>query len=274
MSRKKEGENRGMRYHVLGSLVALALLTTTPNLQNNNSRDLETIVNKEDVRAIPSESNSLITLNSFINRNKPAERAMFESYIRLNPQKNVINTFSNMYDRIEIYTDLFNELEEKYELPKGILAGLALQESQGYPDKLAYNADGGVGLFQLQPGVGASYGMNIYGDSRRVGVDKKNGNDVKRLVDRFNNNLISLSEFDDRFNPYLSSIAAARHLHKYKKVLEQRGTYTSKLLIDSYNKGVYSKHLNEESLHVIRVENFRDQYNGLSSAAFKKNIEN
>lgn len=259
---KKRG--RAAAYFGLAGILALTLLTR-PSSSDYEPSNLETIVNKEDVRVEPP--NPQVTLNNFLHRNKSKEQAIFDSYLALNPQKNVLNTFENMHDRIKIYTDLFDELETKYDLPRGILAGLAMQESQGYPDKLAYNGDGGVGLFQIQPGVAADLNLKVYGDSRRVGADKAHGKDMRDLAARFDNNLVALSTLDERFNPYLSSKAAAMHLNNYKKTLERTGRFSPELLIDAYNKGVYSKHLNKKSLHVLRVTNYMQQYNG--SAAFK-----
>lgn len=251
---------------LVGALVATFMSctsfdTSTNTPSNKSPTNLETIINEEDVTPQIAPYHHQQVLSKAVFGQNSLSHKYLNKYLEAQIPINALSSFENMYERIHIYNDLFDDLENTYDLPRGILAGLAMQESQGFPTKLAYNGDGGAGLLQIQPGVMKDLGKKTWGSSRRVGVDTVNGRELKTLKRDLEDNIVALSVADDRFNPYLNSLAAATHLKTYKESLERRGTYSDKLLIDAYNKGAWSAHLSENSLHVRRTYNYVKQYN-------------
>ncbi len=164
-------------------------------------------------------------------------------------------TIRGKFERTYRWDKILDEKEEKYGIPKGLLKGLAMRESYGDPLKLNERGDGGVGLFQFQPGTAKHYNLSIYGDSGQTGKDKEHGEEMKALVSKYNYNYAVLSQIDERFNVEKSSDAAARFLvDLYKRYKDWDKA------LSAYNRGTPAKNP-QSTNHVKKVLEYKDYYN-------------
>lgn len=166
-----------------------------------------------------------------------------------------IKTPQGKFERTYRWDRALDNAEEKYDIPKGLLKGLAMRESYGDPLKLNESGDGGAGLFQFQPGTAKEYGLKIYGNSNNTGKDKKNGNKLKRIVKEDKYNYKKLAKIDDRFNVNKSSNAAAKFL---KNLYRRFGTWDRAL--SAYNRGTPARNPKATN-HVRFIREYQNYYN-------------
>lgn len=165
-------------------------------------------------------------------------------------------------------------IEQKYGLPRGCLKGLMMQESYGDPTRLNDSRDGGAGPFMFQPGTAREYGLKIYGDSKKTGVDKKHGKTLQALKEKYKSNLDSLSKYDERFDIEKSADAAARYLVKLHDKYEKRNPDEGEeklwnRALSAYNRGQSAKNP-EKTPHVKAVRKFQDIYNKNDKTDYSK----
>jgi hypothetical protein len=161
------------------------------------------------------------------------------------------------FERTYRWDNLLDETEEKYEIPKGLLKGLVMQESYGDPTKLNQSNDGGAGLFMFMPGTAQDMGLKVYEDSKRVSADTKYGERLKKLVEKNNYDYGKLAEIDERFHPEKSADAAGKFLNKLYK---RHGSWEK--ATSAWNRGsgnVAKNPLNQP--HVQKVLEFKEYYN-------------
>ena len=116
------------------------------------------------------------------------------------------------FQRAYRWDKILDRTESKYGIPNGLLKGLAIRESYGDPLRLNMRKDGGAGLFMFSPGTGAAYGLKVSGNVKYTGVDKKNGEKLKKLIAINKNDYRKMGKIDERFDIKKSSEAAARYL--------------------------------------------------------------
>ncbi len=167
-------------------------------------------------------------------------------------------TMQGRVERAKRFDNLFKKYESKYDMPEGLLAGLAMQESYGEPLKLNSSGDGGAGLMQMQPGTAIWLGLEIYGNGVNTGVDLVNGRELKEMVRRNNNDLDLIMKKDERFDPEKSIEAAAKFLNwQY----ERFGDWHSAL--SAYNRGIPAANP-LSTVHVNRTLESKHAYNNNS----------
>lgn len=159
------------------------------------------------------------------------------------------------FERTYRWDETLDKVEEKYQIPKGLLKGLAMRESYGDPLRLNESGDGGAGLFMFQPGTAREMGLKVYGTSKRVGSDKKHGEELKELMIKNNSNYEKMAEFDERFHIEKSSDAAGAYL---KKLHNRYGSWDKAL--SAYNQGRPAPN-SEETKHVKAVREYQSYYN-------------
>jgi len=99
--------------------------------------------------------------------------------------------------------------EDRYSIPHGLLAGLAMVESFGYVYILNSDNDGSAGMFQLEPWVAKKYGMDVY-DPKYAKTNKNYG---RRLENFYKSQTVdSLPHHDQRFDPVISADVAGHYL--------------------------------------------------------------
>ncbi len=155
------------------------------------------------------------------------------------------------------WDEILDKTEERYGIPRGLLKGLAMQESYGDPLKLNEGDDGGAGLFMLMPGTAQEFGLKVFENSKRVSADKEYGKRLRKLVKKLNHDYSKLSEIDERFNVIKSSDVAAKYL---KKLYKKYNSWDKAL--SAYNRGPNNVAENPlKTPHVKKVREFQEYYN-------------
>lgn len=169
------------------------------------------------------------------------------------------STTHGRFQRTYRWDNVLDKTEEKYDIPEGILKGLAMQESYGDPLRLNEGDDGGAGLFMLMPGTAIELGLKVHDDAKSTGKDKGHGNELKELMSKNNYDYGKMAKIDERFDVNKAADAAARYLVKaYKK-------YNSwDKALSAYNRGPNNVAKNPlQTPHVQRVREFQEYYNKL-----------
>ncbi len=168
--------------------------------------------------------------------------------------------FSNRYSergrflRTYRWRKVISEAEKRYNLPRGILAGIIMEESMGNPLELNSRADGGAGLMMFQPGTAREYGLKTLGNSESTGIDRKQGEELAYLVRKEKYNLRKLGNIDERFNITKSVFAGARFLER----LHQR-YHSWNDAISAYNNGTPLEEARNTN-YVEKVKNYQRIY--------------
>jgi hypothetical protein len=164
-------------------------------------------------------------------------------------------TIKGKFERTYRWDEILDNVEDKYNLQRGIMKGLAMRESYGDLLRLNERGDGGAGLFMFQPGTANEYGLKVYGYSRRTGIDREHGRELKELVFKNKNDYSKLAEIDERFDILKSSEAAGKFLSKlYKK----HGSWDKTL--SAYNRGTPARNPLATD-HVKMTRKFQEYYN-------------
>jgi hypothetical protein len=159
------------------------------------------------------------------------------------------------FQRTYRWDKILDETEDRYELPKGILKGLAMQESYGDPLRLNMGKDGGAGLFMFQPRTAKNYGLKVYGKSDKSSADTIHGLELKGLIKINKYDYTKMAKIDERFDIRKSAEAAARYLRDdYKRYKDWDKT------LSAYNQGRPAPNA-KDTEHVKKVTNFQEYYN-------------
>lgn len=164
-------------------------------------------------------------------------------------------TTKGKFERTYRYDKILDEREEKYKIEKGLLKALAMREGNGDPLRLNEAGDGGAGLYQFQPGTAKYCGLNVCGDSNRMGVARSHGKELRKLIKKHKNNYGELAKIDERFDVYKSSDAAGKFL---KKLYNSYGSWDRAL--SAYNRGTPARNCSSTN-HVKFVRAYQRYYN-------------
>lgn len=164
-------------------------------------------------------------------------------------------TTKGKFERTYRWDKILDEREEKYKIEKGLLKALAMREGNGDPLRLNSCGDGGAGLYQFQPGTAKAYGLDIYGNSDRMGRDRNHGKELKEIVKEYKNDYGKLAKIDERFDVYKSSDAAGKFL---EKLYNSYGSWDKAL--SAYNRGQPARNPNLTA-HVKFIRDYQDYYN-------------
>ncbi len=189
-----------------------------------------------------------------------------EESVETNKEVKVVSpymTTQGRFERTYRWDKILDEIEDKYDLPRGILKGLAMQESYGDPLRLNESKDGGAGLFMFQPRTAKHYGLKVYGNSNRSSADKNHGKELKELVREYNSDYQELAEIDERFDVRKSAEAAAKYL---KEDFNRYGSWDKAL--SAYNQGKPAPNASETK-HVKSVKHYQTYYNERDKKDYK-----
>jgi len=185
------------------------------------------------------------------------------SFNAVDPEIIRSTSHSSDYGRF-LRTYRWNQYIEKaevgYNIPRGLLAGLIMQESYGNPLQLNSGNDGGAGLMMFQPGTARAYNLKVYGNSTKTGRDKVHGLAMRNLVKLNNYNYEKLAALDQRFHVARSIDAGARFL---SDLYNKHRSWDDAL--SAYNRGTPAM-LPQTTQHVRRVRYFQRQYLHYSKA--------
>ena len=106
---------------------------------------------------------------------------------------------------------IIDAVERKYGIPRGVLAGLVMQESYGDPLQPNATDDGGIGLIHTQGTTAKILGLKMYGDSHND-HDQKHGKQLKKMFDDCDYVVECVAEQDDRAHPLKNLDAIARYM--------------------------------------------------------------
>lgn len=122
------------------------------------------------------------------------------------------NSVKGKFYRTLRWDEIIRDAEDKYDIPNGLMSGLAMRESSGDPLQLNRGGDGGVGLWQFQPGTAKAYGLKIYGNSSAMGRDRRHGRDMRQLLIEGGWDYETIARLDERVDVRKSTEAAGRFL--------------------------------------------------------------
>ena len=178
--------------------------------------------------------------------------------VEINKEVKVVSpymTTQGRFERTYRWDKILDEIEDKYELPRGILKGLVMRESYGDPLRLNAMGDGGAGLFMFQPRTAKAYGLKVHGTSDRSSADKAHGAELKELVKKHNYDYGKLAVIDERFDVRKSAEAAAKYL---RDDFKRYGSWDKAL--SAYNQGKPAPNASETK-HVKAVREYQAYYN-------------
>ncbi len=165
-------------------------------------------------------------------------------------------TTQGKFERTYRWDKILDEIEKKHGIEKGLIKALAMREGCGDPLRLNSNGDGGAGMYQFQPGTAKYCGLNIYGNSNRMGVARSHGKKLKELIRKHKNNYGELAKIDERFDVYKSSDAAGKFLQQ----LYTKNDYSWDKALSAYNRGTPARNP-RTTAHVKVTRNYQEYYN-------------
>lgn len=104
---------------------------------------------------------------------------------------------------------IYEAVEEAYGMPRGLLAGMIMEESYGNPVQPNSSGDGGLGLVHIQGVVAEENGLNIYGSSGSS-HDTRHGRQIIEMLRECGYDPACAQEHDDRGHLIKVLDAAAR----------------------------------------------------------------
>src|SRR3989344_3687777 len=164
------------------------------------------------------------------------------------------NTTEGKFYRTLRWNSIIADTEKKYGMPSGLMAGLAMRESSGDPLQLNRGGDGGVGLWQFQPGTARRYGLDIYGNSDAMGRDRNHGRDMRELFIESGWDYDTIARLDERVDVRKSTEAAGKFLSD----LHGQHSEWNKAL-SAYNRGKPARHP-ERTEHVRKSRQYGNYY--------------
>ena len=118
------------------------------------------------------------------------------------------------FERSLRFKNITDAVENRYNLPPGLLLAMLIQESSGADVFPNGRDDGGIGLIHMQPAVAAQFGLSTHGNNRAM-VDKEHGRTLRTLIAEKKGNVFALSQDDERFNRLLNVDAVGRMLAEH-----------------------------------------------------------
>ena len=122
-----------------------------------------------------------------------------------------------MIVKLAPYRDMMQSVEQKYGLPKDIIALIVMHESWVGSD-MVNETDGGVGMAHMQTSEAARFGMRVFGSDKAMAADRKLshpkvGKALEKQWDDYNNpNIKGPYPQDERFDPFMGLDLIGRYL--------------------------------------------------------------
>ncbi|WNJ17476.1 hypothetical protein [Pontibacter sp. G13] len=112
------------------------------------------------------------------------------------------------------FKPITDAVEDRYNLPPGMLMAMLVQESNGIPFLTNASDDGGAGMIHMQPSTASAFGLEILDDNEQL-RDFDHGAKLRKLTESLSEDPYLLMEMDDRFHILLNIDAAGRMLAHY-----------------------------------------------------------
>ncbi|MCA9351755.1 hypothetical protein KC929_03185 [Patescibacteria group bacterium] len=147
------------------------------------------------------------------------------------------------------YKNITDAVEDRYQLPRGILLAMIAKESHGIMLLPNGRDDGGFGLIHMQPTIAKKFHLRTYQNCDKH-VCKKHGRELRRELEKYNFNLEEVYQLDERLDALKNIDAAGRMIAVYfyaKPITDRRGKTFSRFksamyrYAGSYNGPKYTK---------------------------------
>jgi hypothetical protein len=183
------------------------------------------------------------------------------------------------------FKNITDVVEERYNLPAGILLAMIMQESSGEPLLLNGRDDGGAGLSHMQPVIAQEFGLNTLNDATGL-VNEAHGKELRELLDNISRYINSIMLLDDRLNwlknvdavgRMLATYMSAGQIDRYDNILQSMiARYSGSINFPTYYKNIdlYMKFLNDDLTYNILNDQFsRDNDNLIINGKESENYE-
>lgn len=107
------------------------------------------------------------------------------------------------------FRPITDAVERRYNLPRGLLVAMIMQESTGLEYVPNLSHDGGAGLIHMQNSTAHEFGLRVSGNPGKT-VDRENGTELLAFIKRVEEDPVSCAQKDDRLNALLNIDAAGR----------------------------------------------------------------
>lgn len=194
---------------------------------------------------------------SFLLAAANAGRIVYHAFQENDQQEIKIDCFSIDENKIEgkfCRTARFDEViaaaEKQYQIPEGMLGGIAMIESYGEPFILNTQDDGSAGLFQIEPEVALEHRFLIYDPVHAKTGSKAYGKALREFVREWQQSDKQLETIDERFNVEKSADIAAKHLTALHEAMKESQKYDKKLAEhDAWDLAVAAYAVGREKAH-------------------------
>lgn len=170
------------------------------------------------------------------------------------------------------FKNITDAVEDRYNLPSGIIFSMMVEESNGVdllPNALG---DGGFGLCHMQPSVAHEFGLKTYKNCKGLVCNGKHSSSckflgkkmnhalaLKKLIIKFSYNRKDLITYDDRLNPLENLDAVGRMLASYMDgpSVKKLGPLRTAICryAGAYNYKAYWRDV-KRSMHLLQDESF------------------
>ncbi len=132
------------------------------------------------------------------------------------------------------YSEIIENASKEYNVSADLVKAIMYQESRGNPK--AVGSCGEAGLMQFMPQTAKSVGINLIFEDANFG---ECDDDAKEYANRLKNeikdkSLDEMKKIDERFDPYKSIVAAAKHIKDLQDVFKDNVL----AIIAAYNAGM------------------------------------
>ena len=172
------------------------------------------------------------------------------------------------------FKNITDAIEERYNLPSGILLAMIMQESSGEPLLLNGRDDGGAGLSHMQPAVAQDFSLKTLNDASGL-VNEAHGKELRYLVSNIPRYIAPLMMLDDRLNwlknldgvgRMLATYMSAGKIDRYDNVLQSMiARYSGAANFSRYYENIdfYMQLLNDDLTYNIIKDQFARDNNNL-----------
>ncbi len=112
------------------------------------------------------------------------------------------------------FKNITSAVEEKYDLPNGLILAMIMEESTGVDLMPNGRDDGGFGLVHMQPQLAVQFSLKTYAGCKELKCFK-HGRELRGILAEHNYDRKTVLKYDDRFHPILNVDAAGRMLKYY-----------------------------------------------------------
>ncbi|MBI2107418.1 transglycosylase SLT domain-containing protein [Candidatus Woesearchaeota archaeon] len=211
-------------------------------------------ITKINITTSPALENTVLVKEEkqFLQEKRPqAQLPTLQELVQIDP------LMEGKYVATSKYSTTISSAEKEYGLPKGLLGGLIMHESEG--DRYAVSPVGAAGLSQLMPVTAKGLGLKVWYQSDKPPIKSTGyGDSLSTLVAQHKKKPKELTKVDERFIPEKSIMLGAEYL---RQLYDQLGDWD--LALKAYNVGPNHKKLHKIKLaYPTSVRKYQEYWNG------------